>query len=234
MIRLHVFPDPWGINPSPFCLKVETYCRLAGMPFRTVPTLPIRAPRGKLPFMSDGNTRVPDSGLIIEYLKQRHGDPLDRDLDAGQRATGHLIRRCCEESLYFVLLHSRWIDPAGWHVVKPAFFGSLPPVARDGIAAVARRSTRRALHGQGYGRHAPDEVLALGASDLSAIATTTAAHAFAVGDRPSSYDATLYAFLANILSVPVESRLKEAARQHASLVAYVERMSLTLRRAEIV
>jgi glutathione S-transferase len=224
LIRLHVFPDPWGINPSPFCLKVETYCRLAGIPFRAVTSLPFRAPRGKLPFIDDGEKRIPDSGLIIEYLKQRHGDPLDRKLDSEQVTKGLLIRRTCEESLYFVLLYSRWIDPVGWNIVRPAFFGSLPVVVRDAAAAVARRGVKRALHGQGYGRHSASEVHAIGAVDLSALAAAIARSVFAVSDRPTSYDATLYGLLANILSVPVETALKSEACRHASLIAYVERM----------
>jgi glutathione S-transferase len=230
MIRLHVLPDPWGINPSPFCLKVETYCRLADIPFVAVPTLPVRAPRRKLPFMSDGDKRVPDSGLIIEHLARRHGDPLDRDLSKEQRAQGHLIRRTCEESLYFVLLHFRWIDPAGWKVNRQALFGSLPPLARNAVPLIARRGIRRALYAQGYGRHPPEEITALGAADLGAVATTLEAHPFAVSDQPTSYDAILYGFLANIISVPIESVLKELACRHSVLVAYVERMRSALER----
>ena len=123
LMRLHVFPHVWEVNPSPFCLKVETYCRLAGIATGSVPALPFRAPRGKLPFLEDGRERIPDSGLIIEYLKGRFGDPLDGGLNARQAATGHLLRRTCEESLYFVLVYSRWIDPEGWRVARPAFFG---------------------------------------------------------------------------------------------------------------
>ncbi|MCL2453066.1 MAG: glutathione S-transferase N-terminal domain-containing protein, partial [Alphaproteobacteria bacterium] len=95
-VTLHVFPESWGLNPSPFCLKVETYCRMAGISFNSIPTLPFRPPRGKLPFMSNGKERIPDSGLIIAYLQQHYGDPLDQDLNAEQKALGHLIRRCCE------------------------------------------------------------------------------------------------------------------------------------------
>ena len=224
MIRLHVFPDPWGINPSPFCLKVETYCRLADMPFRTVNTLPARAPRGKLPFLEDAGERIPDSGQIIDHLKKWHGDPLDRDLDDQQRALGHLIRRTCEESLYFVLVYFRWIDPAGWQAIRPAFFGALPPLIRDAVAWTAGRGVRRALHGQGTGRHDPEGVLALGAADLAALATLLAHRPFAVGDRPSSYDASLYGVLANIIDVPVTTALTAEARRHEVLAAYTARV----------
>ena len=228
MIRLHVFADPWGINPSPFCLKVETYCRLAGIAFEPVVTLPFRAPRGKLPFLEHKSRRIADSGLIIDYLKQVFGDRLDAGLQPEQRAMGHLLRRTCEESLYFVLVQSRWMDKAGWEAIRPAFFGSLPAAVRDAVAAIARRGVKRALHGQGYGRHSPEEVLALGAADLAAIATVVARQGFAVSDRPTSFDATLYGLLANILSVPVETALKAEARRHNSLSAYVGRMRSVL------
>jgi glutathione S-transferase len=231
MMRLHAFPDSWGLNPSPFCLKVETYCRLAGIAFTSVPALPFQAPRRKLPFLEDGEERIPDSALIIEHLKRRFGDPLDGALDARQAAIGHLLRRTCEESLYFVLVYSRWIDPLGWKVVKPAFFGSLPPLVRDAVPAIARNGVRRALYAQGYGRHTRDEIYAIGAADLAALAVTIADHAFAVSDAPTSFDATLYGILANILTTPIETALKDEARRHPELIAYVERMRSALSKA---
>ena len=224
LIRLHVFPDPWGLNPSPFCLKAETYCRLAGVPYRRVVTLPVRAPRGKLPFIEDAGMRVADSGVIIEHLKRRFGDPLDGALDDGQRAIGHLIRRTCEESLYFVLLHARWIDAAGWQAIRPAFFGSLPPLLRDAVAWSARRGVRQALYGQGYGRHGAAGLRVLGAADLTALATVLADRPFALGARPTSTDATLYGLLANILDAPVPTSLAEEARHQPVLAAYTARM----------
>jgi glutathione S-transferase len=229
MIDLHVFPSPWPFNPSPFCLKVETYCRLAGIEFRTVPSLPLRAPRGKLPFLSDGQEKIPDSALIIAYLAQRFGDRLDHGLDAGQHATGHLIRRCCEESLYFAILFSRWIDPHGWTFIKPALFGTLPAPVRDLVAAMARRGVRRALYGQGYGRYAPQEVVATGAADLAALAAAISPGGFAVGAKPTSYDASLYAFLTNIIDAPVATPLQAAAQKYPELTAYLVRMRGHLR-----
>ncbi len=224
MIKLHVFPSPWPFNPSPFCLKVETYCQLAGIEFDKVISLPLRAPRGKLPFLTDGPEKIPDSALIISYLSRQFGDQLDQGLDATRRAKGHLIRRCCEESLYFVLLYSRWIDPGGWKIIKPALFGAAPPLIRDVVAAMARRNVKRALHGQGYGRFSPQEVYAHGAADLEALALSMSPNGFAVGERPTSYDATLYAFLTNILDAPVETALKAAAQGYPEFSGYLARM----------
>ena len=126
MIELHQFRRAWGINPSPFCLKAEIFCRLSGIPYKAVPTVPFKSPRGKLPFILDDGKMIPDSSHIIGHLKAKMAIDIDAGLDAGQLAKGHLLRRTCEESLYFVLVYSRWIDDAGWAVAGPQFFRGLP------------------------------------------------------------------------------------------------------------
>jgi glutathione S-transferase len=231
VIELHQFPPAWGLNPSPFCLKVEVYLRFAGIPYRPVPALPFRAPRGKLPFIVEGGRRVPDSGHIVEHLRQRAPADLDAGLDERQRALGHLMRRTCEESLYFVFLHSRWIDPRGWAATRPALFAGLPRGLREVVPALARRTVRNSLHAQGYGRHTAEEIYALGAADLAALRAQLRGHAFAVANHPTSFDAVLYAVLVNILRPPVETPLKACALQYPELADYAARVDQALAQA---
>jgi glutathione S-transferase len=224
LIELHQFRRSWGFNPSPFCLKVETFCQLAGIPYKSVPTLPMKSPRGKLPFIIDAGEMIADSGLILAHLRARATEDIDAGLDASQRAMGHLLRRTCEESLYFTVVYSRWIDDAGWAVAGPEFFRGLPPVLRSIVPGRLRKKVRGQLHQQGYGRHSRDEVFALGIADLEAIAICLGYHAFAVTDRPTSYDATVYALLKSILATPIESPLKQAALALPVLPDYVLRV----------
>ena len=224
MIELHQFRRAWGLNPSPFCLKVEIYCQLAGIPYKPVPTLPFKAPRGKLPFIVEDGARIADSGLILEHLRANAAWDLDDGLDARQQARGHLLRRTCEESLYFTLVYSRWVDDAGWAVAGPEFFRGLPALLRAVVPGRARKKVRDQLNQQGYGRHARDEVYSLGAADLAAIAVFLGDHAFAVTDRPTSCDATLYALLKSILAPPLDSPLKQAALALPALSDYLARV----------
>jgi glutathione S-transferase len=224
MIELHGFAPAWGISPSPFCLKVDVYCRMAGIPVRPVATLPFRAPRGKLPFIVDNGARIPDSGQILAHLRRNPAADLDAGLDGPARSRGHLLRRLCEESLYFVMVYSRWIDPAGWRVMRPALFGAMPPGLRDVAAILARRGIRRQLRAQGTARHTRAEVYAFGAADLEAIAEQLRTRPFAAGQRPSSFDATVYAFLLSIVAPPVETPLKHYALRCDSLSTYRARM----------
>ncbi|HZB91994.1 MAG TPA: glutathione S-transferase family protein [Stellaceae bacterium] len=224
MIELHEFEPAWGINPSPFCLKVEVYLRLAGIPWKPVTALPFSAPRGKLPFIVDAARRIPDSGHIIAHLRRSAAADLDAGLDEKQQALGHLLRRTSEESLYFVLVYSRWLDERGWAVMRNVVAAAVPAMARPLLLPMVRRSVAKTLRAQGYGRHAPDEIYALGAADLAAIAAMIGGRPFAVADRPTSCDAMLYAFLASVLRPPIETPLKRSALDLPALGAYVQRV----------
>jgi hypothetical protein len=115
----------------------------------------------------------------------------------------------------------------GWKVFRPAFFRSMPIVARNAVTAFARSGVRRALRGQGYGRHSAAEIQALGTAGSSDLATIVGTQGFAVSDRPTSFDATLYVLRANIVGTRVETVLTLEAWRDVSLTAYLERMRAT-------
>jgi hypothetical protein len=52
MIRLHQYPPMFGIpNPSPFCMKLETWLRMTRLPFEVVRVVdPRKGPKGRVPW----------------------------------------------------------------------------------------------------------------------------------------------------------------------------------------
>jgi glutathione S-transferase len=72
MIKVHQFAPAFGLpNASPFCMKLETYLRMAGLPFDLVNDGNVmNAPMGKLPYIEDDGRVVADTQVIIEYLQQ--------------------------------------------------------------------------------------------------------------------------------------------------------------------
>jgi glutathione S-transferase len=235
VIKLHQFPQVWGRNISPFTLKLETWLILAGVPYEVVEvTNPWRAPKGKLPFIEDDGQRIGDSQLIIEHLGRTRGIDLDDGLDRLARADALAFRRLLEDHLYFIGVYSRWIDPEGWRVVKPAMFASLPPGIRQTLPEIARQKVRRDLKGQGTLRHTRDEIYALGRADLEAVSALLDEGPFFFRDRPTTLDAVAYGCLANILMVPVETALKRIAQGLPNLHAFCETMEqhLAARREE--
>ena len=71
MIQLHQYPPMFGIpNPSPFCLKLETWLRMAKLPYEVVRVVdPRKDPKGKVPWIEDQGRTIADSAFIIDYLK---------------------------------------------------------------------------------------------------------------------------------------------------------------------
>ena len=229
MITLYHFNTAFGFDPSPFVVKMQAYLSLAGLPFEMRRADLRKAPKGQLPYISDNGKIVADTRFIIDHLKATHGDPLDGHLDARQKAELHAWQRMIEESLYWTIVYSRWIDDAGWRVFAPMVFDFLPRPLRAIVPPLIQRRVRRTLHGQGTVRHSQDEIYALGARDLEALATLLGDRPYMLGDKPTSLDASAAGFLINILQAPIESSLKADTARHANLVAYAERMRAMLK-----
>ena len=226
MIKLHQFAPAFGLpNASPFCMKAETWLRMAGLPFELVNDGDVlKAPKGKLPWIDDDGVAVADTSFIIDHLKARYGDKLDAGLSAFERAQALAFQRLIEENLYWAVVHTRWIDDDGWALTRPAFFGALPVPLRWILPPLARRGLRAELRGQGMGRHSAAEIHAIGCRDLTAIADFLGDKPFMLGPAPTTLDATAHAFLANLLWAPVDSPIARHARSRPTLEAYCQRM----------
>ncbi len=122
------------------------------------------------------------------------------------------------------MVYARWIDPAVFAAVREAFFGGLPGPLRLALPWCARRGIRAQLHGHGMGRHSRDEICAIGCRDVDALADLLGSQPYFLGEEPSALDASAYAFLANILWVPIDVPPKARAQSRPNLGAYCERM----------
>lgn len=230
VIKLHQFPPAYGLpNASPFCMKLETYLRMAGLSYQSVYgfSLP-KAPKGKMPYIEDQGRLIADSGLIIDYLKQTYSDTLDGHLSAQQRAVSLGFSRLLEEHLYWAAgIQPRWVEAEGWAVTRRVFFKDLAGPLRFIIPHVARHTIIKEMRGHGMARHSRDEIYALACADIQALSDYLARQPFFFGDRPSSLDATAYAFFANILWTPIDSPAKQYALALPNLPAYCQRMKET-------
>lgn len=226
MIKLYQLKRAWGIpNLCHFCCKTETYLRMTRLPYEMVATLPMKAPKGKLPYIEDQQVALADSRFIIDYLKRTYGDPLDGALSAHDQAVAHALQRTIEEHLYWVTMYTRWqYTQANWETNKAAIFSVLPPVIRDVAASYTRRQIIKQIHGHGTGRHQPEEIFALGKQDVDTLSDFLADKPYFMGATSTSLDATAFGFLINTLGCPIESPVKDHALTKANLVAYCERI----------
>ena len=226
MITLYQFAPALGVRcPSPLCMKLETYLRMVGLPYQVAANADLlKAPKKKFPYITDGEKTIPDSGFIINYLKETYGDPLDSHLSPKQRGAMLGMRRLIEEHLYWVAFYFRWVDEENWKIIKPIFFKDVPMPLRLFIPAVVRRSSMRDLYGQGMGRHSREEVLALGKENIRAMSDFLSDQPYMMGEEPTSIDAIAYGMLANIIKVSIGSPLKDYTLGFENLVTYCDRM----------
>ncbi|MEO8699128.1 MAG: glutathione S-transferase family protein [Kofleriaceae bacterium] len=225
-LTLHVLPGlDRVLSLSPFSMKVEIYLRMTGVAYERVVGLDASVgPKQKLPFIELDGVRLGDSYFILEHLRRVYGDSLDAGLTARDRAIALAVTRMVDEHLYWALLHSRWLDARFAPRIANVFFGGLPEKTRAVYLAAATEAFAKTLHAQGMGRHTPAEIAARASADIAAIAALLGDAAFMLGAEPRSLDATVYAFLANVLDVDMATTLQQATEAHPTLVAYAARM----------
>jgi glutathione S-transferase len=177
------------------------------------------APKGKLPYIVDGNETIADSSFIIDYLKQKYGDPLDAKLSPASKAAGHAIKRMLEESFYWVIVAERWRDTK----TGPEQYPEMAEQPFEIVKAVTDDVVSR-LRGQGVGRHSADEVESFGKADLIALSDFLDERPYLLGSEPTSYDATTYAFVAHSIQPEFDSRMKKVIKTLPNLTQYWDRL----------
>ena len=226
MLKLFQYEPKYGLpNVSPFCMKVETYLRMAKIPYAMQFIKdPRKAPKTKLPYIIDNDTTIADSSFIIEHLEKAYDVQLDRDLSGYQKGIARMITGALEERLYFALVYSRWVDDANWPTIKQTWFGDLPPIMRSIVPNMVRKGVTRSLKGHGIGLHSADEIYRIGIRDLQGLVDVIGDQKYLLGNAPTSVDAVAFSFLANILEAPFQGPLKEFLADQHALVDYCKRM----------
>lgn len=225
MLKLYQFERTWGIpNLSHFCCKIETYLRMAGIEYEVKSTLPLTAPKGKLPYIEDGDTKLGDSQFIIQYLKTNNKN-LDETLNNTELALSLAMQRLLEEHLYWATMYSRWqYTDANWQINKKAIFGVMPPVIRDIAATYFRNKINKQIYGHGIGRHKTEEIFKNGMLDIDAISEFLGEKNYFFGEKPTTLDTSAFGILINTLGCPIESPLKDHSLSKNNLINFVARI----------
>ncbi|MCB9671313.1 MAG: glutathione S-transferase family protein [Alphaproteobacteria bacterium] len=224
-VRLHQFVVPWELpNPSPFCLKAETFLKLAGLEYEVVPWTPMGAPLGKAPFIELDGTLIPDSSRIVRTLLDLPEVQLDAPFAPDDIRRLLPVQRMLEEHTYWAIIVLRWLQDEPWAVYREVIGAGVPGLIRRPLTAWLRRGTRKAALAHGLARHPLDEVVLRARQDLDAVAVTLGDRAFLLGDAPCSVDAGVYAFLECLAHPLGTEALQPAFASGTPLRGYLERM----------
>jgi len=222
MITLYSYPRLFGVaDNNGYGLKVYAFLRLAGVAFEHQHIFDASAaPRGQLPYIVDDGQAIGDSDSIIEHVTGKYGVTLDEGRTAQQRDLDHLVTRLLDD-LYWTMSYSRWKDEAFWPAFRAALLREHPGLSAEGLQK-AREFNFQRYHFQGIGRFAPAAAYARGIADLQVLAHLVPSGSYVRGPRPSTIDAAIYGFIANIYYFRIETPLRQFVCEHPNLVEHCE------------
>ncbi|KDR18481.1 hypothetical protein L798_07670, partial [Zootermopsis nevadensis] len=219
---------------SPYCLKVETWLRLAGLKYENVDhKMKFRSKKGQLPFVELNGEEIADSAIILKELAQRFEKDLDAGLSNDQKNVSHAMISMIENHLVWVVAwwRTKFPDNAikGYKMNLQHALGTRIP---NGILnfffklTFARKGAKK-VKAQGMGVHKPEEIIEFGQNDLKVLSDMLADKPFFFGDEPTTLDVVAFASLAQIYFIDkeVQYTLRDYMQDSCpNLVGHVNRM----------
>ncbi|KAL9961704.1 hypothetical protein ACROYT_G030701 [Oculina patagonica] len=99
-VVLHQFaPTELTVNPSPPCIKLETFLRMTEIQYGNDYGLKF-SKKGKVPWIEFNGQEIADSNFCIEFLKKEFHVDVDSHLSAAEKAIAHSVRTMLEENTY--------------------------------------------------------------------------------------------------------------------------------------
>jgi glutathione S-transferase len=239
MVTLYSYPSLFGVaDNNGYGLKVFAFLRLVaaiherfGKPASTLPQyargVPFAhehifdasaAPRGQLPYIVEDGETIGDSESIIAHLISKYALTIDAALSIRERDLSLLITRMLDD-LYWVMSYSRWKDERYWPAFRNALMREHPSLTAEGLQK-ARDYNFQRYHFQGIGRYTPAAAYARGLADLKVLADLVPATGYVHGSAPTSTDAGIYGFIANIYLYDIETPLKQCVAAQKNIVRH--------------
>jgi glutathione S-transferase len=217
---------------SPFVLEVYRALTLAKLSFKheriAITKLKSINPLGQLPVLRVGAELVCDSTRILQRIDELAPGSLSGGLDPRTLAEAWLWEEFADTALYPLVLGTRWADDRGWAVIKPAFFGALPPVVRDLVAGMVRKKTLNSLVGRDFLRAGLDACHARALRVLDQLDARAPETGFWLGDKPSVADIGLFAQL-HAMRLPKTVYRAEQVAQRKRLSRWLDRVDAVTR-----
>ncbi|KAL4218351.1 hypothetical protein ACF0H5_023088 [Mactra antiquata] len=211
-VILHQFPrGPYAPSMSAFCIKLETFLRMANVPYKNVHGYKT-GPKGKIPWIEYNNEIFGDSEMIMAYLNEKLEINLNKNLTPEQKAIARAFQKLVDEHMYWTVLMERWVFRRS-DTIK-AKLSKLPSIV---LWEIGRR-TKNMAHAHGIGRHSQPEMEKILLEDLTAISDFLGDKQFMFGDEPTQVDCAIFGHLIQVKHhVPDTVKAKQVLQDSESL-----------------
>lgn len=195
---------------SPYCLKVETWLRLAGLKYENVDhKMKYKSKKGQLPFVEVNGDEIADSAIIIKQLGEKYNTDLDAGLTPEQKLIAHSNMSMIENHFAWVVKSFFTASPElalqAYKVdLKRALQKPFPAVLLNFLFKRKIKSAAKKVRAHGIGVHKPEEIEEFGQNDLQVLSDLLGDKPFFFGDSPSTLDVVAFANLAQLVYMDSE------------------------------
>ncbi|KAK1170403.1 hypothetical protein AOXY_G7242 [Acipenser oxyrinchus oxyrinchus] len=225
-IILHQFSRPKNGAPSlsPFCLKMETYLRMVDLPYQNYFDGKL-SPQGKMPWIEYNNEKVSGTEFIIDFLEDKLGVNLNKNLNPHEKAVSRTVTRMVEEHFYWTIAYCQWVDNLQETQKMLSLSGPLSDLLKWILSHLTRGIVKREMYGHGIGRFSKEEIYALMEKDMRTLATLLGDKKYIMGPQLSTVDATVFGHLAQAMWTLPGTRPEQLIKgELINLAMYCERI----------
>ena len=224
VVILHTYPRPLNVpNLSPFALKIETYCRMAGITY-VIDTEEPMGGKQMSPWITINGEEINDSELILDYLEKHFNKPVaaTEKLTPAQRAVGRITQVMLDEHTMGLLAMKRYVIDNMEYIstILPPEMKKLVLIYRLFFSGVIKKR----MWLKGVGRFTEPEVLFFLYRDLQALADTVGKQPYLLGAEPTAFDAAAFSVLAQALCATAPEVEVQVRQKHDNLCQYFDRM----------
>ncbi len=184
--------------------------------------------KGKSPWITVNKEDIADSTIIIEYIADKLGKDLDKNLSTEEKAIARGFRVMLEEHFFWCFLTIEFVHNNGKYM-RPIFPVLPVPGFLQGFAFnnFVLKTIKKQAHAQGTGRHSQEEAERIGLGHLQALADYLGDKPFFFGNEPTLLDCVVFAFCSLFLACYEQDPIifkKKVEEDMPNLKAHFERM----------
>ncbi|XP_061185655.1 failed axon connections homolog isoform X2 [Saccostrea echinata] len=215
----HTIPrGPFAPSLTPFALKLETYLRMAKVPYQNeFDSVVNRNSKGKLTWIEYNGEEVADSEFCIKFINKTLNIDLDKDFTDEEKAIAYSFQKVAEEYFYWALFLQRWVYDGEGEVFK---YIKIPWIFRK----IGKRGAIKQAHAQRIGRHSQEEVQTLIFECLQNFSSFLGKKKFLLGEKPCQADCAVFGILSQCYWHGFGSFTEQEFKKFENLCSYCERM----------
>ncbi|KAF8376177.1 hypothetical protein PRIPAC_82606 [Pristionchus pacificus] len=188
VVYLFQFPgNETASSMSPYCVKVEAFCRLHNLKFERRNTFSERGDNGLLPFIELNGVQICESQVILNRLAEHFG--LKNYEDARAEGIGHSLERMIENhTLHLLRIDLNRTLP---DLVKVIVKQRVPGFAVDAVSSLGASYMRKKTRGgvkDAIGQFTAEEYDKMLRNDMIQLQNVLGANQFLMGASPTRVD----------------------------------------------